>query len=70
MLQFSLASPARVTAEVLDARGRRVREVPGAAFGAGEGALRLGLSGLAPGAYTVRLATPEASGAVPLTVVR
>ena len=53
-LRFRLAAPAAVALDVFDVTGRRVASVAGP-YGAGEHAVTLDGSALAPGAYLVRL---------------
>ncbi|MEL6615932.1 MAG: T9SS type A sorting domain-containing protein [Bacteroidota bacterium] len=69
-LRFTLAQPGSVSADVFDARGRRVLSVPERALGAGEGRLGLDLSGLSAGVYSVRFQTPEATETARLSIVR
>ena len=52
---FALARPQAVAAELRDALGRTVRQVPGAAFAAGAGRLEVPTAGLPAGVYTLHL---------------
>lgn len=55
-LRFALDAPQRLTLDVFDVRGRRVRTSALGVQAAGEGTLRFDAAGLPPGAYRLRLA--------------
>ena len=69
-LSFALPAAAEATAEVLDALGRRVLRVDLGARVAGAGSARLDLSGLAPGAYVVRLEAGRVRASMRVSIVR
>ncbi|HEX8386615.1 MAG TPA: hypothetical protein VF576_10540 [Rubricoccaceae bacterium] len=69
-LAFALPAAAEVAVEVVDVLGRTVRRVGLGARPAGPGAVRLDVSDLAPGAYTLRLAAGRARAAARVNVVR
>ncbi|MEM1055537.1 MAG: T9SS type A sorting domain-containing protein [Bacteroidota bacterium] len=69
-LRFVLESPGEVSVRIYDARGREVLEVPSRALPAGAATVSLDLSGVAPGAYLVRLGTAAGGASARLAVVR
>ena len=69
-VSFSLAAPASVALDLVDAQGRIVRSVAAGPHGSGAHAAPLDVSGLAAGVYVLRLRAGGAARALPITVVR
>ena len=69
-LTLRLDGARTVTAELYDARGRRVGEVWDGPLGAGEHALPVETARLPAGVYVVRVAAGDYRGSFPLTVAR
>ncbi|MDX1420900.1 MAG: T9SS type A sorting domain-containing protein, partial [Rubricoccaceae bacterium] len=69
-LRFALPAPSDVRLAVFDALGREVALLAEGPHAAGPHAARFDASGLAPGAYVVRLTTADGSEARRLTVTR
>lgn len=70
VLSFTLPAPTEATVEVVDALGRFVLRQALGAQPAGAGSARLDLSGLAAGAYSVRLVGGAVQASVRVSVVR